>query len=213
MQLDIHRHLGAVERSVTDTEREGKPARAVALSRTYPTGIEDLWDAVSNRERLPRWFAPVTGTLEPGGRFQVQGNAGGTITECDPPRRFAATWEYGGDVSWIELRLDPVGEDTARLTLTHTAHPSEFWEKFGPGAVGVGWELGFLGLALHLDRPDAPRVDEAEFAASEDGTIFSRTSAHAWGEADIAGGAAPEQARGAARRTADFYTGVSPDEA
>jgi uncharacterized protein YndB with AHSA1/START domain len=212
MSFDFEHHLGAAERSVCEAERDGKPCRTVTLSRTYPTTLDDLWDAVSNPERLPRWFAPVSGQLEPGGRFQVQGNAGGKITACTPPRSFAATWEYGGEVSWIEVGLAETGPQSARLTLTHTAPVNAFWEKFGPGAVGVGWELAFLGMALHVDAPDAPKLDENEFAAMPQGAAFSRGSAQAWGEADIAGGADAEQARAAARRTADFYTGVMPEE-
>jgi uncharacterized protein YndB with AHSA1/START domain len=42
---------------------------------------------------IPRWFLPIAGDLRLGGRFQLEGNAGGEITECRPPRRLAVTWE------------------------------------------------------------------------------------------------------------------------
>jgi len=208
MPIDFERQLGAVERSVSDTERDGKPARAVTLSRTYPTSVEDLWDAISNSERLPRWFAEVTGELELGGRFQIKGNAAGQITACVPPQHLAATWEIGEETSWIEVQLEQEGDDSARLTLTHTAPVSDFWKTYGPGAVGVGWELGIMGLAMHVEAPDAPRPDEAELARDPDSQAFMRRSAEAWGDADIAGGADAEAARAAAQRTADFYTGA-----
>lgn len=44
MNFDFDRHLGAVERSVSSPEREGAPARAVTLSRIYPTTVADRWD-------------------------------------------------------------------------------------------------------------------------------------------------------------------------
>ncbi len=99
MKFEYESSLGAVERSVSALERDGKPARKVTLERTYATAIDDLWDAITNPERLPRWFLPVSGDLSPGGHYQLEGNAGGTITECEPPGYFVATWEFGGGVS------------------------------------------------------------------------------------------------------------------
>jgi uncharacterized protein YndB with AHSA1/START domain len=62
----------------------------------------------TNPERIPRWFLPVSGELKEGGRYQLEGNAGGTITRCDPPHGFDATWEMGSDMSWIERPDRPV---------------------------------------------------------------------------------------------------------
>ena len=42
MDFDVEGHLGAVERSVSPLERDGQPARAVTLSRSYATTVEDL---------------------------------------------------------------------------------------------------------------------------------------------------------------------------
>ena len=207
MDLSVEDHLAAVQRSVSSLEREEKPARAVTLSRSYVTTVEDLWDAVTNGDRIPRWFLPVSGELELGGRYQLEGNAGGVITVCERPVRAALTWEFGGDVSWVEVRCSADGARDARLTLTHTAHLSEHWGNYGPGAVGVGWEMGLLGLAMHLPQPTAPKLDEAAFAASRDGKALITGSSEAWGEAAIAGGTDPDDARAAATRTTAFYTG------
>ena len=78
--------IGAEFREVADRQWDGKPAKAVVAARVYDTDPKDLWDALTNPERIPRWFSPVTGELKLGGRYQIQGNAGGTITRCDPPR-------------------------------------------------------------------------------------------------------------------------------
>lgn len=210
--MDFEAHLGAVTRSVADVEREGRPARSVTLSRAYETDVEDLWDAVTSAERLPRWFLPVSGELRLGGRYQFQGNAGGTILECEPPRFVAVTWEFGGGVSWVEVTLDAVDADTARLTLVHTCPIDEHWRKFGPGAVGVGWDLGLLGLALHLVG-EREGFDENAFVASPGGRAFILGCAEAWGEAAVGGGEEPGQARAAARRTGAFYAGQPVEEA
>ena len=207
MKFDVEGHLGAVERSVSALEREGRPARAVTLSRSFATTIEDLWDAATSGERIPRWFLPISGDLEPGGRFQLEGNAGGSITACEPPSHFALTWEFGGDVSWVEVRVADAGNGAARLTLTHTQHVSDHWDRYGPGATGVGWEMGLLGLALHIAQPDAPKPDEAAFAASPDGKALITGSSEGWERAAIAAGTAPEAAHAAATRTTAAYTG------
>ncbi len=213
MDLEIERHLGAVERSVSSLERDGQPARAVTLARSYGTTVDDLWDAVTNGVRIPRWFLPISGDLKLGGRYQLEGNAGGVITACARPSHLVLTWEFGGDVSWVEVRFSDDGAGRARLTLTHTAHVSEHWAKYGPGAVGVGWELGLMGLAIHLTQPSEPKLDEAAFSASPDGKAFIAGSSEGWGQASIAVGTDADAARAAARRTTAFYTGESAEPA
>ena len=206
MKFDVDNHLGAVERSVSWLERDGQSASAVTLSRSFATTVDDLWDAVTNGERIPRWFSPVSGDLQLGGRYQLEGNAGGTITACEPPSHFALTWEFYG-TSWVEVRVADGGDGGARLTLSHIAHLSDHWDQYGPGAAGVGWEMGLLGLALHIAQPDAPKPDEAAFAASPDGKAFITGSSEGWEQAAVAAGTDPETAHAAATRTTAFYTG------
>lgn len=211
MNFNVEENLGAVDRSVSALQRDGQPAHAVVLARTYATTHEDLWDAVTSAERLPRWFLPITGNLELGGSYQLEGNASGRITACQPPSSYAITWEFGGIVTWVDVAVSAEGPDYARFTITHTAHHSDHWDTFGPGATGVGFEMGLLGLHMHLTDPDQPRPDPMEFAMSPDGKALLTGSGHAWGEAAIAAGADPEPARAAAASTIAFYTGAEPD--
>ena len=212
MEFDVEGHLGAVERSVSSVDRDGQSARAVTLSRSYPTTVEDLWDAVTNGGRIPRWFLPVSGDLVLGASFQLQGNAGGTVTACQPPSCLAVTWEFAGDVSWVAVRLAD-DDGRARLALTHTVLRSEHWREYGPGAVGVGWELGLLGLASHVAHPGARKLDEATFVASPDGKAFVAGSSDGWRRAAVANGVEPRAARAAATRTTAFYTDDSAEPA
>ena len=209
MNFDVQRHLNAVGRSVSSLVRDGKPARAVILARSFATTLEDLWDVVTNSERIPRWFLPISGELKPGGRYQFESNAGGVINACEPPARVAVTWEFGEHISWVEVHCANAEAGLARLGLTHTAPLTGHWDEYGPGATGVGWELALLGLALHLARPDAPKPDEAAFVGSPEGKAFIAGSSDAWGRAAIAAGTEADQARAAARRTSAFYTGES----
>ena len=102
--MDYGNALGIEYRLVKDAEHDGQPARVVSGARTYATSAEDLWDAVTNAERIPRWFLPITGDLKLGGRYQLEGNAGGEITRCESPEALDVTWEYAENVSWVTLR-------------------------------------------------------------------------------------------------------------
>lgn len=211
MEFDVPRHIGAVTREVVAGERDGRPARIVRAVRSFDAGIADAWDALTNATRIPRWFSPVSGDLRLGGRYQIEGNAGGTITECAPPRRLALDWEFGGETSWVVVTLDPDGKDRTRLTLDHIAIVDDkfagFWDQFGPGAVGVGWDLSLLGLAEHLESGwDKPPETETEWIKSDNYKAFVAGSSDGWRAASVGFGTDPEAAREAAERTAGFYT-------
>lgn len=209
MTIDVARLLGAVTRQALTRELDGKPAVVVLASRTYDTPISDLWDAVTNPERIPRWFAPVSGDLKLGGRYQIEGNASGEITRCDPPRELALTWEYAGTISWVEVRLEENAHGGSVLQLEHIYHPYEEFERtYGPGAGGVGWELALLGLDLHLSSPgDAPTPAEIEaWLETEPGKTLIRGASDGWAAASIAAGTPELAAREAAQRTTEFYT-------
>ncbi|MET0286807.1 MAG: SRPBCC family protein [Polyangiales bacterium] len=204
--------LGAEFRRVEDREYEGKPAIVVVATRRYDTDVEDLWDAIVTPARLRRWFLPIEGELRVGGRYQLQGNAGGTIKRCDAPEALDLTWEFGGGISWVTVRLAADGPRT-RLTLEHIAHRDgpgeEHMKRFGPGAVGVGWDLALNGLGKWLRAPEGaldPRAEEA-WCSTDEGKAAIRASGEAWAEAFIASGADGETAREQARNTISFYTG------
>jgi hypothetical protein len=55
MEMDVTQMFGAVVREVASEVRDGQPTRAVIATRTYDTAIDDLWDAITNIERIPRW--------------------------------------------------------------------------------------------------------------------------------------------------------------
>ncbi len=211
MDIDVETQLSAVERAVSFHERDGQPARAATLSRIFDTTLENLWDAITSQERIPRWFLPVSGDLKSGGRYQLEGNAGGLIARCVNLSHFALTWEFGGDVSWVEVNCSSQETNRAHLTLTHTACLSKHWDLYGPGAVGVGWEMAFLGLSLHIAAPAEPMPDEAEFAASAEGKAIIAGSSNKWAQASVAAGTESDAARHAANLTTAFYTGESAE--
>ena len=214
MAIDVAGQLGAVRREVRTIEQDGATARVVVAEQTYPTDVEDLWDALTSPERIPRWFLPISGDLRLGGRYQLEGNAGGVVRRCDKPQLLAVTWEFGGESSDVVVRLTPTGEGT-HLELEHTAAvPDEFWNRYGPGAVGVGWDMALMGLAEHVTQRSGPLVhdDAIAWMTSPDGVRYITGSNDAWAEASIAAGTDETAAREAAARTFAFYTGAPEEE-
>ena len=209
--IDVDQQINSVERQVGRRTLEAGEARTLTISRIYDTAPDDLWDACTNPERIPRWFLPVSGDFKVGGRFDIEGNASGTIERCEPPRSFDATWEYGGATSWIELRLTPEGDGRTRFALDHIAHiDDEIWAQYGPGAVGVGWDGAIMGLTLHLTGAERPEPEAlAAWVASDEGRDFNTLSSERWTEASIAAGTDPAEAQAAGARTTEAYTATA----
>lgn len=206
MDYDIPALIGAIDRQVVERERDGKPARVILASRSYPSAIEDVWDAMTNAERIPRWFTPISGDLRQGGRYQLEGNASGTITSCERPTTLSVTWEYGDEVSWVDVRLESESSERTVLHLEHTAYvDDDRWAQFGPGAVGIGWDLSFWGLQHYLATGESVPMEDVTAPA---GVEFMTGSNEGWAEASIAFGTPEATAREAAQRTIAFYTGA-----
>jgi len=205
--IDVSKQLNAVRRGLGTRVLEPGTAWVQTISQVYDSSLDDVWDACTNADRIPRWFLPISGELEVGGRYQLEGNAGGTVQRCDPPDGFAATWEYGGEVSWIEVRLTEEAGGV-RFELEHTAHVDDVrWAEFGPGATGIGWDMTLLGLAEHLSgAPGLVPEASAEWMASAEGKEFMAVSSELWGAASVAAGTDEQAARAAADRCTAAYT-------
>ena len=160
---------------ITDTQRELRDhesgLKTLVICRTYDASPEEVWDALTDPERLVRWFLPISGDLRVGGRYQLEGNASGTIVRCDKPREIAVTWEMGSGSSNLRLRLTPRG-DTTVLELEHSPVPPEIIPNASPETwgLGAGWEMGMTALAAFLagEMPEGKAVDSMANATPED---------------------------------------------
>jgi len=172
--IDILEHINAVHREVS---RTGETA-TVLMRRSYQAEPEELWDALTDPERMKRWFWPVTGDFKVGGSFQLQDNAGGEVLECEPPKRFKVT--FGGPTSLLELRLIPGANASTELELEHTV--GELPAPGGAGAlyVGPGWEGGFLALAMYIDGTFPTDRTPVEVADDPVMVDFNEQSVRAW---------------------------------
>ncbi|KAF4464590.1 activator of Hsp90 ATPase 1 family [Fusarium albosuccineum] len=200
--MDLNKQFDAVARTVEKTALEtGEEGRTITIGQTYDIDAPTLWDACTNPDKIKQYFSPVSGDLHVNGRFQIQNNASGTIEACDPPSTFLVTWEFGGSTSHVSVRINPVDETHSRVELSHTSPVNKHWEEYGAGAVGVGWEMSFAGLAYYLM---GIKVGEEWFANKETREYLTRCS-EGWREAAVRGGEDEIVARGAAERTTKFY--------
>ncbi|MEU8246883.1 SRPBCC family protein [Nonomuraea sp. NPDC048916] len=200
--IDIINEIARARREVSD----GAEVKTIVVRRRYDAALEEVWDACTDAERIGRWFLPISGDLRLGGHFQLEGNAGGEILHCEPPHALKVTWVMGDapGLSEVEVRLTAEDGDATLFELRHTAQvPPEMWSHYGPGAVGIGWDLTVLGLGLHLaggtiSDPDA-------WQHSDEARRFMAASGQAWGEAFQAAGVPPEQVATVVENTIAFY--------
>ncbi len=70
-------------------------AGVVRMEDRFDTGIDDLWGALTDPDRLAHWFGEVEGELSHGGEFRVRiaiaGERTGHVEACEPPRRLLLT--------------------------------------------------------------------------------------------------------------------------
>jgi uncharacterized protein YndB with AHSA1/START domain len=179
---DVTNRAAATHREIGRRQTADGDARYLLIRRHYDATVADVWDACTNPDRISRWLMPISGDLRLGGTYQLEGNAGGTILRCEPPRFLAATWVFGepkpGESSVVEVRLSPDANGGTILQLDHTAVfdlPDDFWLA-NIGDFGAGWETVTTALANHLDRPGDSQP------AEHDGSTAS-----AWSEIATAG--------------------------
>lgn len=132
---------------------DGRPA--VRFERRYPHSVDRVWRAVTEPDALAHWFpSTVEVDLREGGRMRFTFPGGemepteGSVTELDPPRRFAFTW--GDELLQIELEAEGEG---CRLRFTHVLSTPEQASRDA-----AGWHvcLDRLGDLLAGAAGDAP---------------------------------------------------------
>jgi uncharacterized protein YndB with AHSA1/START domain len=67
----------------------------VRMEDRLDTGIDDLWGALTDPDRLAHWFGEVEGELSQGGEFRVRialaGERTGRVEACEPPQGLLLT--------------------------------------------------------------------------------------------------------------------------
>jgi uncharacterized protein YndB with AHSA1/START domain len=122
---------------------------AIRMEQVYDTDIEDLWSAITDPDRLGRWFALVEGDLCVGGlifaRFISTDEGPGRIDVCEAPYRLKVTMKPGtSDEAEIEAVLTSEGDKT-RLVVEDRRLTSENLSDYG-----AGWQVHLEDLASYL---------------------------------------------------------------
>jgi uncharacterized protein YndB with AHSA1/START domain len=121
-------------------EEDGKGV--VRMEDRYDTDIDDLWSALTDPQRLARWYGTVEGDLRPGGKFHfripnaLEGT--GRVDACDPPRQLLVTMRDDDPgpgqpaETVIEVQLTADGDQTV-LVLEDRGLPLPLLAAYGAG--------------------------------------------------------------------------------
>lgn len=141
----------------------------IRFAQTYPTTVEDLWEAITDPVRLSRWMAPYEGDFRLGGHWLARYDDGsvfteGTVTACDPPRTFSTTWHARDESeTTITVVVEP-DADGAALRLVHDGVGSRDyapgWHTYlelleldlagdTEGIAAFDWDARYAGLRAH----------------------------------------------------------------
>lgn len=108
------------------------------ITRRFEKPIEEVWDAISNPERIARWIAPTTFEPRAGSPILVEFEGGGTSTghvvTFEPPKLFEYTSRAGseGTDSLVRFELTEEAEATV-LVLTHSRQTADMVARTAPG--------------------------------------------------------------------------------
>ncbi|HST18546.1 MAG TPA: SRPBCC domain-containing protein [Gaiellaceae bacterium] len=146
----------------------------VRMEDRFDTGIDDVWGAITDPDRLAHWYGEVEGELSQGGEFRVRialaGERTGQVEVCEPPRHLLLRMRDPDarpgqpERTAIEAQLIAEGART-RLVWETRGMPVDLLPAYGAGIqIHVEHLADYIaGRELHID--DA-RWDEL-FAAYE----------------------------------------------
>lgn len=145
---------------ILGTLRSADGRGVVRIEDRYDTGIEDMWSAITDPDRVARWYGRVDGDLRPGGQFSLyvedaDSDHTGRVEECEPPRRLRVTtretdesYQRGRGVppydSVLDASLTADGDQTV-LVIEVRGMPLEAIAFYG-----AGWQIHAENLAAFL---------------------------------------------------------------
>lgn len=138
----------------------------VRMKSRYATDIDDLWSAITDPQRLARWYGKVDGDLRVGGEFTATvfgsgWDGRGRIDVCVPPRKLGVTmWEADREEGVVTAELVADGDATILVIERHGIPLDKLW------AYGSGWQTHVEDLGAHLagqERADGPSSWDTRF--------------------------------------------------
>jgi uncharacterized protein YndB with AHSA1/START domain len=114
----------------------------VRMEDRLATGIDDLWGALTDPDRLAHWYGEVEGELSPGGEFRARIALGGPrigqVAACEPRQRLLLTMRDPEpqpgqpEQTVIEAQLSAEGAQT-RLVWEERGMPVNLLPAYGAG--------------------------------------------------------------------------------
>jgi len=121
------------------TLREVDGKGAVRMEDRYDTDIDDLWSAITDPDRLARWYGAAEGDFRVGGEFRLKVHASGwegvrRVKECEPPRHLILVGQEQDDPFEMitEVWLTADGDQTI-LVMEERGMPLEYVTAYGAG--------------------------------------------------------------------------------
>jgi uncharacterized protein YndB with AHSA1/START domain len=123
----------------------------VRIESHLPTGVDEVWPALTEPDRLARWLGEVDGDLTLGGEYRSHfyssgAEAVGRVTACAAPQRFRVVTKgpHAVNEQVIEVTLTPDGDGT-RLVVEQSGLRLDWLAAFG-----AGLQIHVEDLAAHL---------------------------------------------------------------
>jgi uncharacterized protein YndB with AHSA1/START domain len=136
--------------------------------RTYEDPIEDVWSAITESDRVGRWFGswtgdPTTGTVD----FVMVENEGGEshpvhILTCEPPTALVVEMPTPEGVWHLSAAL------RAEAGVTTLVFTQRLAEPYDASSVGPGWHYYLDRLAAVVADAPVPEVWEEYYPALKD---------------------------------------------
>lgn len=114
----------------------------VRMESRFDIGIDDLWGALTDPERLAQWYGAAEGDLSQGGEFLVRialsGPRTGKVEECEPPQRLRLTMRDPEpqpgqpEETVLDVELSLEGAQT-RLVWEERGMPIDLLPAYGAG--------------------------------------------------------------------------------
>ncbi|MGI8532048.1 MAG: SRPBCC family protein [Geodermatophilaceae bacterium] len=110
----------------------------VRLEDRFDTGIEDLWSALTDPDRLARWLGEVEGDLRPGGQFRARylssGWEGtGRVEACEPPQRLLILTKSADEPDGVVEVTLTADDDQTILVIEDRGVPLDHIAAYGAG--------------------------------------------------------------------------------
>lgn len=117
----------------------------VRIQAHLDAGIDELWSAITEPQRLAHWYGKVEGELQVGGVFRAHLHASGwegtgRVEECEPPRRLLV----------VSKAADEPNEDSTEVTLTGDVDQTMLVVEQRGLPLDLLWAYG-AGLQIHVE--------------------------------------------------------------